>query len=129
MSSGFNFETQALKEDSSGVVAEIGGSFWENRLKAGLAYEAYKDRSLLTSSLGVRSFFKTSAVVNYSQPFTGSNNAILEADILYSPGGFWDYTVHLKRIYLDANSFTETYGFSVGMNFDQLLPKKWVNQE
>lgn len=129
MSSSFNFETQALKEESSGVVAEGGVSFWENRLKAGVAYESYKDRSLLTSSLGFRSFFKTSGVLNYSQPFTGANNTILEADILYSPGGFWDYTFHLKRLYLDTGSFTETYGFSVGMNFDQLLPKTWVKQD
>jgi len=128
MGSSFDFDTQALQTDSQGFVAETNIFFLQNRFKTGISYEAYKDRSLLTGSLGWQGFLKTSGVINYSQPFSGSNNAIVEADLAFVTGGFLDYIVHVKRIYLGPDSFTESYGFSVGMNLDKLVPHSWLSQ-
>ena len=118
----FDFETDALDKAVSGFLVAADTSFMQDHYKAGLMYEKYDDRDLLTAAVGWRQTSNTVGVINYTVPFQGKDNATSQADILYITGKPIDYVISIKRIYLTSDSFTESYSVGVRFNMDKLFP-------
>lgn len=120
-SSSFDFATQAPKKEINGFLGSVSSSLLNNYIKAGLVYEKYDTKDLLTASLGWKQLGNTVGVVNYRAPFQGKDNATLRADILFLTGKGLDYVVHFKRTYLGNDTFTESYEVGLRYNFDSFF--------
>ncbi|MCP4049174.1 MAG: hypothetical protein GY730_00490 [bacterium] len=119
----FDFDNQSTDKAVDGWFASCGSSFMDDRFMAGINYEKYDGRNtLVTAAFGWTRFQNTVGVINYVMPFTGKNNAVLNADVLYYTEGLFNYVIHYKRNYKGNDLFTESYGFSVRMDLNKMFP-------
>ena len=105
--------SQVPTEKITGFLGALSASL-NDYIRAGVMYEDYKGRdAILTGSLGWHRIGNITGVVNYSAPFTGKNNAILNSDILYHTDGGIDYVVQYKKTYFPDGHSESSYGVSL----------------
>jgi hypothetical protein len=118
----FDATTDMPGKRLSGFLVGAYGNVLGDYVRLGAEYEAYEDRNLLTAALGWQRIGNTAGVINYKVPFQTGGNPILSSDIAYYTGGPVDYVVHWKQVYIDANTKTESYAFSLRFNMAKMFP-------
>ena len=117
----FSF-ANAPTEKISGILGAADVSFMKDYAKAGLMYEKYDDRDLLTAAIGWQKIGNTVGVINYRQPFMGSGNTTADAEILWITGKMLDYVIGIHRIYITSDTYTESYDIAARFNLDKVFP-------
>jgi hypothetical protein len=111
-----------FNETQSGFIVGAYSHLLNGYIKAGATYEYYKDKQLAIASLGWKKIANTIGVVNYTVPIQGRRNAIVEADILYMPGGLLSYIINFKRAYTTVDKYEDSYSMGIRMDLDSFLP-------
>ena len=125
----FDFSTvgSVQNERISGFLVGVNANLFKGYAKAGLQYEKYDEKDLLTFGLGWQKVANTVGVINYYVPFQGDANAIGELQALYTTGGLMDYLISVRRVYVNSNDYTETYKVGVRFNLGKVLPQSnWL---
>ncbi len=117
----FDFETDALKEDVAGILAQVNADLM-GVAKAGAMYENYSGTQLLTWALGWKRIQNVAGVVNYTQTFQEEVNPVADATLIYYTHKPFDVIINVKRVYQDDGSFTESYNSGFRLNLDRLVP-------
>jgi hypothetical protein len=121
-STSFAFDDSLNDEAISGFLVAAGSSFMEGHFKIGGMYEKYDNINMATASLGWKRIGDTVGVINYTIPFQGNDQRIMQMDVLYHTKKPWNYVIHVKRNYYEGNQFIESYSMGVRFNLDKLFP-------
>lgn len=116
----FDFEQDALADRVTGFLMSASSSFLNEGIKAGVMYEIYDGTDLLTAGFGWKRLGNTAGVINYTVPFQGDKNKVVEADLLYYTGSYLDYLISIKRIYITNDTFTESYQIGARVSLDKI---------
>ena len=91
--------------------------------RAGFQYENYDDINVLSASLGWKKIGPVTGVINLVKPYNSDDNrAVVVADLFYSTGKFYDLNVKIKRVYDNADTFTESVSVGVTFSPERLIP-------
>ncbi|MBT5954523.1 hypothetical protein HOG98_07360 [bacterium] len=108
--------------DTNGLLLRIGSEFMDY-FKGGLEWESYEGQDpLLTAAIGWKKINNIAGVVNYTVPYQGAANALLELDAYYAPGGTFTYIINYQRQYITEDTFTESTSVGLQMNVASLFP-------
>lgn len=120
---GFNFTTDAIKEDLTGFLVNVGSGFMGDAFKAGMQYELYDDINVLTAGIGWKRIQRVAGVINFSKPFNSADDrGVAIANIHYKTGKFYDLIFTIKRIYEDSDTFQESISVSTVIKPEKLFP-------
>ncbi len=120
------YEASALpavtSKERSGFLVSAGTSFFDGYVRGGLMYERYEDLDLLSAALGWKPILNTVGVINFSRPLNSNSAAVVNADITYTTGTWYDYMINIKRVYTSFSDYTETYSVGFKMNLSKVFP-------
>jgi hypothetical protein len=121
---GTNFDfSQAPDKTINGYLASLSTEFMDGAFRGGMVFEGYEDRKpLMTAAFGWQEFNNTVGVINYRVPFDGNRSRVVEADILYKTGSWYNLVFHMKRTYLTSNTYMESWSIGTRVNLGQLFP-------
>jgi hypothetical protein len=121
---GTNFDASELpSKPINGYLASLSTELLNGNYRGGVVFESYEDRNpILTAAIGWSALGNTVGVINYRVPFDGKSNKVVNADILYKTGSWYDLEFHMKRTYLSSNTFMESWSFGTRVNVGGLFP-------
>ena len=120
---GFNFSTDALQEDLTGFLVNVGSDFMKDAFKAGMQYELYDDVNVLSAGIGWRRIQRIAGVINFSKPFNSADDrGVAIANLHYQTGKFYDLIFTIKRVYEDSDTFQESVSVSTVIKPEKLFP-------
>ena len=114
----YNFANDPLNEAiaPSSILINAAAHILEGHIKLGGGIENYNiGVSNTIFSLGWKKIMGTVGAINYTVPIQ-NDYKILDADILYSIG-IIDYALTLKRTYVNADEYVDSYTIGIRYNF------------
>jgi len=124
-STSFDFDTDALQEDTSGFLVAAGTQFFGGKFRAGMQYENYEDINLFSSAVGWSNIARTSGVLNITKPFSNvdDDRLVAVADVyMVNPSQPYDVLMRFKRVYESNGDYEQSYSMGVRLKPSRLLP-------
>lgn len=90
-------------------------------IAAGVQWEIYGDRALVTAAAGWTGIWGTHGVINYTVPFQNSANTVVDTSIYFESGNLFDYVITARRIHFSDNTYTESISGGVQIKTERLF--------
>lgn len=119
----FNFDTDALQEQTSGFLVALETALMNDNILAGAEYEKYDEHNRLSAALGWKNVGPVTGVYNYSKDFglEDDTDGVGILDFYYVTGKWYDIIGRAKWVYKTGEDDEMTYSAGIQINPDKLF--------
>ncbi|MAH80123.1 MAG: hypothetical protein CMP39_00345 [Rickettsiales bacterium] len=120
----FNFDTDSLQEDVSGILVSAKTTQLNGNVLAGAQYELYDEVNRLTAAVGWKNVSPLTGVINYAKEFSAGDDTLGTAimDFYYVTGKWYDLVGQYKWVFLPNGETDESYSVGIRVVPEELFP-------